>query len=216
MVNKVPITRLGKFFSQEDFDLDTSVGSEWLYGDLNFTLVLYRIDRMKTKTDNVYGESVSDGIKFLPPVEFKGYVKIVAPENKTYGTSKIEQLEPGNLTVSVYQKQLDELTDMVATAPDDEPQKGGYHIAQLDKIHPRGYGLGIFGDFIKQNGKSAVFYQHGGNALGFGSRWLYQKDRQATAIFAINQQLGDASGRVYSNIWDKEYEKIFNDCSITN
>jgi hypothetical protein len=109
MVNKVPITRLGKFFSQEDFDLDTSVGSEWLYGDLNFTLVLYRIDRMKTKTDNVYGESVSDGIKFLPPVEFKGYVKIVAPENKTYGTSKIEQLEPGNLTVSVYQKQLDEL-----------------------------------------------------------------------------------------------------------
>jgi hypothetical protein len=33
----------------------------------------------------------------------------VAPENKTYGTSKIEQLEPGNLTVSVYQKQLDEL-----------------------------------------------------------------------------------------------------------
>ena len=109
MVNKVPITRLGKFFSQEDFDLDTSVGSEWLYGDLNFTLVLYRIDRMKTKTDNVYGESVSDGIKFLPPVEFKGYVKIVAPENKTYGTSKIEQLEPGNLTVSVYQDYLDDL-----------------------------------------------------------------------------------------------------------
>ena len=109
MVNKVPITRLGKFFSQEDFDLDTSVGSEWLYGDLNFTLVLYRIDRMKTKTDNVYGESVSDGIKFLPPVEFKGYVKILSPENKTYGTSKIEQLEPCNLSVSVYQKHLDEL-----------------------------------------------------------------------------------------------------------
>jgi len=109
MVNKVPITRLGKFFSQEDFDLDTSVGSEWLYGDLNFTLVLYRIDRMKTKTDNVYGESVSDGIKFLPPVEFKGYVEILSPENKTYGTSKIEQLEPGNLSVSVYQKHLDEL-----------------------------------------------------------------------------------------------------------
>ena len=109
MVNKVPITRLGKFFSQEDFDLDTSVGSEWLYGDLNFTLVLYRIDRMKTKTDNVYGESVSDGIKFLPPVEFKGSVKILSPENKTYGTSKIEQLEPGNLSVSVYQKHLDEL-----------------------------------------------------------------------------------------------------------
>ena len=43
------------------------------------------------------------------PVEFKGYVKILSPENKTYGTSKIEQLEPGNLSVSVYQKHLDEL-----------------------------------------------------------------------------------------------------------
>ena len=116
MVNKVPITRLGKFFSQEDFDLDTSVGSEWLYGDLNFTLVLYRIDRMKTKTDNVYGESVSDGIKFLPPVEFKGYVQIEAPSNVDYGSAKLSQTEPGNLKVGVYQKQLEELVKAKADA----------------------------------------------------------------------------------------------------
>jgi hypothetical protein len=107
--NKVPITRLGKFFGEEDFGLDISIGSEWLEGDMNFTLVLYRVDRTKTKTDDVYGETLVDGIKFLPPIEFKGYVKIIAPENKYLGTSKLDQVEPGNLTVGVYQRQLDEL-----------------------------------------------------------------------------------------------------------
>ena len=107
--NKVPITRLGKFFGDEDFNLDISIGEEWLYGDMNFTLVLYRIDRSKTKTDDVYGEAVKDGIKFLPPVEFKGYVQILAPENKNLGNTKLNQVEPGNLKVGVYQKQLDEL-----------------------------------------------------------------------------------------------------------
>ena len=109
MNNKVPITRIGKFFGDEDFKLEQDFGTEWLHGDMNFTLVLYRVDRVKTKTDDVYGESVSDGIKFLPPVEFKGYVQIMAPENKYLGTSKIDQMEPGNLKVGVYQKDLDDL-----------------------------------------------------------------------------------------------------------
>lgn len=107
--NKVPINRLGKFFGSSDYDLDLSMGEEWLHGDMNFTLVLYRVDRIKTKTDNVYGETSSDGIKFLPPVEFKGYVQILPPENKNLGNSKLNQVEPGNLKVGVYQKHLDEL-----------------------------------------------------------------------------------------------------------
>ena len=107
--NKVPITRLGKFFGDEDYNLDVGIGQEWLYGDMNFTLVLYRVDKVKTKTDDVYGEALMDGIKFLPPVEFKGYVQIVQPENKNIGNSKINQIEPGNLKVGVYQNQLEEL-----------------------------------------------------------------------------------------------------------
>lgn len=105
----VPITRLGKFFGGEDFDLDVSMGREWLGGDMNFTLVLYKVDRYKTKTDDVYGEALEDGIQFLAPVQFKAYVKIAQPENKFLGTSKIAQTEPGNMTFSVYQKDLNEL-----------------------------------------------------------------------------------------------------------
>jgi hypothetical protein len=57
----------------------------------------------------VYGETLMDGIKFLPPVEFKGYVQIIQPENKNIGNSKINQIEPGNLKVGVYQNQLEGL-----------------------------------------------------------------------------------------------------------
>jgi len=109
MSNKVPITRLGKFFGENDYNLDISMGEEWLVGDMNFTCVLYRIDRYKTKTDDVYGETVEDGIKFLPPVEFNAFIQVSAPENKMMGTTRIDQMEPGNIRVSVYQKTLDDL-----------------------------------------------------------------------------------------------------------
>lgn len=107
--NKVPITRIGKFFGAEDFNLEVQMGTEWLDGDMNFTLVVYRVDRMKTKTDDVYGETLSDGIKFQTPIEINAYVQILAPENKNLGNSKVVQNEPGNLKFSVYQKQLDDL-----------------------------------------------------------------------------------------------------------
>ena len=107
--NLVPISRLGKFFGGEDYALDTSMGQEWLEGDMNFTVILYRIDRYKTKTDAVYGEVLEDGIQFLAPIELKGLVQVMAPNNKFLGNSKVKQLEPGNMKFSLYQKQLDDL-----------------------------------------------------------------------------------------------------------
>ena len=107
--NLVPITRIGKFFGAEDYNLDISMGEEWLYGDMNFTLVLYKVDRLKTKTDDVYGEVLEDGIQFMAPIELKGYVQVLAPTNKYLGNSRVEQLEPGNMKFSIYQKQLDDL-----------------------------------------------------------------------------------------------------------
>jgi len=105
----VPITRLGRFFGGEDFDLEIEMGTEWLSGDMNFTVVLYRIDRYKTKTDDVYGEVLEDGIQFMVPIELKGYVQVLAPTNKMLGNSKVKQLEPGNMKFSLYQKQLEDL-----------------------------------------------------------------------------------------------------------
>jgi hypothetical protein len=105
----VPITRLGKFFGGEDYSLDVAMGSEWLEGDMNFTVILYRIDRYKTLQDDVYGEVPEGGIQFLAPVEIKGLVQILAPAAQRLGTSRIEQNEPGNMKFSIYQSYLDEL-----------------------------------------------------------------------------------------------------------
>ena len=105
----VPISRLGKFLGAEDYSLDIGMGEEWLIGDMNFTVVLYRIDRRKTKTDDVYGEVLEDGIQFLAPVELKGLVKVMAPTSKFIGTSKVELKEPGNMQFSIYQKTLDDM-----------------------------------------------------------------------------------------------------------
>jgi hypothetical protein len=107
--NRVPVTRLNKFFSEQDFDLDISMGEEWLVGDMNFTLVLYRVDRQRTNNDDVYGEALEDSIQYLPPVEFRGYVQIETPTNADYGSSKLSQTEPGNIKIGVYQKELDNL-----------------------------------------------------------------------------------------------------------
>jgi hypothetical protein len=107
--NRVPITRLNKFFSEEDFNLEMDMGMEWQLGDMNFTVVLYRVDKQRTNNDDVYGEAISDGIQFLAPVEVRGLVKIDAPSNSDMGASKIYQLEPGNMTFSVYQSHLNQL-----------------------------------------------------------------------------------------------------------
>jgi hypothetical protein len=109
MQKLVPITRLGKFFGGEDYALDIGMGEEWLLGDMNFTVILYRIDRYKTKTDDVYGEVLEDGIQFMAPVELKGLVQVMAPQNKLLGNSKIKQDEPGNMKFSIYQKTLDDM-----------------------------------------------------------------------------------------------------------
>jgi hypothetical protein len=109
MQKLVPITRLGKFFGGEDYALDIGMGEEWLLGDMNFTVILYRIDRYKTKTDDVYGEVLEDGIQFMAPIELKGLVQVMAPQNKLLGSSKIKQDEPGNMKFSIYQKTLDDM-----------------------------------------------------------------------------------------------------------
>jgi hypothetical protein len=109
MKQKIPITRISKFFSEDDFKLNQQIGQEYLHGDINMKLVLFRINTQKTDIDNVYGEVGKDQIKFFLPVEFNGLVKIEEPKNTSYKTGLNRYLEPGNMTVSVYISHLEEL-----------------------------------------------------------------------------------------------------------
>ena len=106
---RFPISRLHRFYDYVDFNIENEMAREFIEGDLNFTVVLFRVDRIKSQTDDVYGEVLEDGIQFLPPIELNGLVQIMAPTNKLLGNSKVKQDEPGNMKFSIYQKTLDDL-----------------------------------------------------------------------------------------------------------
>lgn len=105
-----PITRINKFFSEEDFNLEIDMGREAIEGDGNFTIILYRVDRTLTQYDDVYGESAKDGIKYFPPVELKVIPIMAEAENKTYNPNgSLRYLQDGNFTFGIYDAQLSEL-----------------------------------------------------------------------------------------------------------
>lgn len=112
MENKkvTPITRIDKFFSEEDFNLEISMGREAIEGDGNFTIILYRIDRQLTEYDELYGEASADGIRFYPPVELKVIPILAAPENLNYNPNgSMRYIQDGQLSFGIYDAQLKEL-----------------------------------------------------------------------------------------------------------
>lgn len=106
----IPITRINKFFSGEDFDLEVSMGREAIEGDGNFTVILFRVNRELSQADDLYGEAVKDGIRYFPPVELKVMPLLSGPENKSYNKNGgLRYTQDGNLTFGIYDAQLSEL-----------------------------------------------------------------------------------------------------------
>lgn len=107
---RVPINRANKFFSAEDFGVEINMGREYLEGDLNMTVILFRVNREASETDSIYGETIKGGIRYHPPVEIKGSVNFKLPENKVYNPNgSLRYLQDGPIELTVYQKQLEEL-----------------------------------------------------------------------------------------------------------
>jgi hypothetical protein len=108
---KIPITRNNKFFGHEDFRLEVEMGREAIEGDGNFVVILYRVDREMTESDDLYGEASKDGIAYFPPLELRVIPIMRTPENKTYNRSAgtLRYLEDGQLTFGIYDDQLQEL-----------------------------------------------------------------------------------------------------------
>lgn len=106
--NLTPITRISKFFSEDDFNLHMELGREYLHGDINMKVIVYRVDTNATDVDNVYSEAGKDQIKYLPPVEINCLVRISEPRNSTYKNGMVRYLEPGNMAIYVYIKELND------------------------------------------------------------------------------------------------------------
>jgi hypothetical protein len=105
-----PITRVNKWFSEDDFNLEIEMGREAIEGDGNFTLILYRVDRQLTESDDLYGEASANGIRYFPPVELKVIPIMDEAENKSYNSNGgLRYLQDGQLTFGIYDAQLKEL-----------------------------------------------------------------------------------------------------------
>lgn len=64
---------------------------EYINRVLNQTVVLYEVDREKTKINDVYKEATYKDLVFkLPPIELNVVYKLDSAELKTYDTSKLK------------------------------------------------------------------------------------------------------------------------------
>ena len=108
-MKNLPITRLNKFISDSDYNFNINIGVEYLHGDINTKVLLYKVDKVNTETSNIYAEAGKNDIKYLPPVEINCLINIDGSVVKTYSNGLNKYNEPGNLTFSVYIKHLNEL-----------------------------------------------------------------------------------------------------------
>lgn len=105
-----PITRINKWFSEEDFMLEQSMGREAIEGDGNFTIILYRVNRIESEYDELYGEATKDGIRYFPPIELKVVPILAEASNKAFNSNgTLHHLEDGQFTFGIYEQQLQEL-----------------------------------------------------------------------------------------------------------
>jgi hypothetical protein len=106
---RFPITRVHKFYDEIDFGFDNELAREFVEGDLNFVVILFRVDRIKSQTDSVYGESDVEEIKFHPPVEIKVRPNLEESQSKAYSEGYMRYEDYGNLTFTVFTDHLKEL-----------------------------------------------------------------------------------------------------------
>ena len=106
---RIPNTRLNKFYDEEDFRLELDMATELIEGDMNFTVVLFRIDRVNTQVDDVYQEGNASDIRFKAPVELKVILNLSTSENKSYlPDGNMRYQDYGNLEFTLLKKQLEE------------------------------------------------------------------------------------------------------------
>lgn len=107
--NRIPITRLSRYYDDLDFRFDLDAAEELINEDAGFTVVLYRIDRNHSNIDDVYGESETRDIRFLAPVELRVIPKLEDAENKTYGgNGTLRYQEYGNFIFDILNKEMDD------------------------------------------------------------------------------------------------------------
>lgn len=109
MRNSRPNTKVNKFYDENEFELDIEMAREWMEGDNNFKVVLYRVDKANTQTYDIYNEADIDGITYLPPIELNVYPMLGEAENRAYNSnSSVRYKQDGDFTFLIYEQEISE------------------------------------------------------------------------------------------------------------
>lgn len=100
--------RYGLFMSDNSFDLDVMYGREHLKVDSPFFINYYKINILKTKVDDLYGESKPADKKFFAPVKLNVMMDIEDGAGKFLSETGILRDDVGNLIVGVFEEELKE------------------------------------------------------------------------------------------------------------
>lgn len=107
--SKFPINRLNRYYDETDWQMELDLAREVFEDDMNFKVVLYRINHQETDTDDLYGETISGGVRFKTPVELYAMVSLEPADQKTYNPNgTLRYQEYGPLTLYILQIHLEE------------------------------------------------------------------------------------------------------------
>lgn len=104
-----PINRNNMFYSEDDFQMEVDILSDFIEEDINMTIVLYEVDRVKTNTNDIYEETKDNSnIRFKPPKELPCIYEIKQSQTKSYDskTSGAVYMISGNMTIYILKETL--------------------------------------------------------------------------------------------------------------
>lgn len=98
------------FISDKDYERYISFGLEYLEKYMTQTIFLYKVDRIKSDTDNIYHDPLKSEINLQEPIEINCLVDLGITTNKSYDDKNIIRIEEyGNLTLTVLNRILSKL-----------------------------------------------------------------------------------------------------------
>ena len=104
------INRNNFFTSPETINFQIGIGMEYVNKILNQTVILYEVDREKTKVNDIYNEAKFEDLVFKTPIELNVMYKLDKGELKTYDSDVVKgyYVKVGKLTFTIFEKELEE------------------------------------------------------------------------------------------------------------
>lgn len=100
--------RYGMFMSENSFDLEKMYGRNYIKTDSPFYINYYKINILKTKVDDLYGESKPSDKKFFAPKRLNVMLDLEEGSAKFFSETGVLRDDVGNLIFGVFEDELKE------------------------------------------------------------------------------------------------------------